>query len=103
VAGIGIPFHRLAALGITQYQVVQDEPGRILLRLIAPTATTASAKESVENGAREHLLRSLGTDIHMEVEFTQHIEPTTAGKHLAILSRLNPGYLPSRVEEENGP
>ncbi len=102
VAAIGIPFHRLAALGITQYQVVQDEPGRILLRLTASAATTASAKQAVENGAREHLLPYLGTDIHMEVEFIQHLEPTAAGKHLAILSRLSPGSLPSQREDADG-
>ncbi len=94
VAAISVPFNRLALLGITQHQIVQDEPGRILLRLTAPAATTASAKEAVENGAREFLLPSLGPDMHMEVEFTQHIEPTAAGKHLPVLSRLNHGSLP---------
>jgi len=94
VTATGMPLGRLALLGITRFQLVQDEPGRIVLRVIAPAATTASAKEAVENGAREHLTPALGPGIHMEVKFTQHIEPTASGKRLPVLSRLNPGSLP---------
>ncbi len=103
VTATGMPLGRLALLGITRFQIVQDEPGRIVLRVIAPEATTASAKEAVKNGVREHLLPSLGPGMHMEVEFTQHIEPTAAGKHLPVLSRLTPTSLPPETTHTDGP
>ena len=103
VVALGIPFNKLAPLGVTQYQIVQDEPGRILLRLTAPEATTASARMAVENGARQLLLPSMGTDFYAEVEFTQHMEHSSAGKYLAIICRLNHASLPQHTVSPGGP
>jgi phenylacetate-CoA ligase len=66
---------------VTQYQFVQDDPQRVVLRLVADAPLAeADAAEMQASVAAEGLL--------LEIDYVPDIERTTSGKHRFVISRL---------------
>lgn len=69
---------------IKRFQVVQDEPGAIKLRLVKAARYTDDTLEEINALIR----RYLGEGLRIDVIFEDQIEMVRTGKHLASVSRL---------------
>jgi len=90
VAGVSLQPSRLALLGVTKYQIVQEDLDRVVIRVIVPSVTEPDGQAEVGRRIEGILRRVLGDDMRIEVKFTDHIEPTAAGKYVPVVSRVDP-------------
>jgi phenylacetate-CoA ligase len=103
VAGIAVGLSKFAALGVVQTQVVQDRIDHVVVRIIAPRVCQEEEREAVAGAIRGILGGSLGSDMSIDVDFVEHIDATPAGKHLHVLSKIDPNSWLKRHAEENNP
>jgi hypothetical protein len=66
---------------IRQYQWVQSEPGRIVLRLVAEERL----EEPVLATIRTAILRDLDAQMHLQVDYLDAIPRTDSGKHRFVI------------------
>jgi len=55
-----------------------------------PSVTEPEGQAEVGRRIEDVLRRVLGNDMRIEVKFTDHIEPTAAGKYVTVISRVDP-------------
>ena len=72
--------------GISRFQVIQDEYGRLLLRLITD--------DRFDDGEKTKLIRRIkekcGEDMVVDMEFVDEIPQTESGKHRFVISKVSP-------------
>ena len=68
---------------IDRYQVVQERPDTIVIRIVAPSWTPTD-----EAWLRREVTAVAGTTIHLDVEQVSHIPLTAAGKLQVVVNRL---------------
>ena len=86
---------RLAGLGMRQYQIIQEDMDNVTMKLVpAPGTSSAAEIAALEERVREMFEQGLGTEMALRIEFFDRIEPTSAGKHVFMLSKLNPNSKP---------
>ncbi len=85
---------RLAALGMRQYQLVQEDIDHVVMRLVPPPRVTSSSElASLEAQVRHLFEAGFGPELSLRVELIDRIEPTEAGKHVYMYSRVTDGGL----------
>lgn len=72
--------------GIKQYQVIQREYGRLLLRLIVDENYSSEGEKKLVEKIKE----KCGQDMRVEVEIVDNFEKTASGKHRFIISEVSP-------------
>ena len=82
--------------GIARYQVLQDEPRQIDVRIIREPARFDN--EAFER-SRRTILDYLGTDIQVRIEFVDHIDWEENGKFRFIRSQVYQDWLSNKQEE----
>jgi phenylacetate-CoA ligase len=71
---------------IRQFQVIQEEEGRVLLKIVKGLSFAESVfNETVLSDLRKYL----GDDMIVDVEFVDKIQMVRTGKHQASISKLN--------------
>jgi phenylacetate-CoA ligase len=80
--------NHLAGLGMRQYQIVQESVNDVVMRLIPPPDTPEDERLSLECRVLEMFRSRFGPEIALRVEFVERIEPSEAGKHVFMLSRV---------------
>jgi len=100
VAGVSLALSRLAVLGVTHFQILQEELDKVVIHVVLPHAKEPCQQSEAGLRVEDILRRGLGKDMRIEVVFTEHIEPTSAGKHVPIVSKLAPRAPRSREEEK---
>ncbi len=88
----------LAPLGIRQFQFIQEELDRVTVKAVPGTALSEAEAEALSARLQAHYAGPLGDDVRVDVVFVDRIEPTPAGKHLFLISRV--GSPPSRSSTE---
>jgi len=81
---------RLAGLGMRQYQIVQETRETVVMRLIPVTSviTSPDVKSILEREVIDMFRSKFGPELLLRIEFVDRIEPTEAGKHVFMLSKL---------------
>ena len=80
---------QLAGLGMRQYQIVQETVDEVVMRLIPPPdASSIAERAALERRVAEMFDSRFGPEFSLRVEFVDHIKPSTAGKHVLMLSML---------------
>ena len=80
---------RLSSLGMRQYQIVQDSVDTVVMRLVAdPSASSVDERSALERKVLDMFQSKFGPELALRVEFVDRIEPTEAGKHVFMLSRV---------------
>ncbi len=90
IPGVSLSSEPLAIVGVTQYQLVQEELDRVVIHVILPSVTEPEEQAEVGRRIEDLLRRVLGDDMRIEVKFIDHIEPTAAGKYVPIVSMVDP-------------
>ena len=88
VAGMAIDMSPMAQLGVSGYQIVQEELSSVTVRLVLPCLASDDDVQRAREGVEDILHRSLGDDMCIDVHFVERIEPTRSGKHVPIVSKL---------------
>jgi phenylacetate-CoA ligase len=69
---------------ITQYQLIQENINQVVVRLVCCNPLSQKAHSAIEM----KLLQILGQDTEVEIHEVKKIEPTDAGKHKFIISKV---------------
>ena len=88
VSGTAVGLARMALLGVSGVQILQEELSCVTVRLVLPYQAGDEDMQRVRRGVEDILHRSLGDDMRIDVEFVERIEPTPAGKHVPVVSKL---------------
>lgn len=88
VSGTGVGLSRMALLGVSGVQIVQEELACVSVRLALPFQASDEDRRRVSRGVEDILHHSLGDDMRIDITFVDHIEPTRAGKYVPVMSTL---------------
>jgi hypothetical protein len=83
----------LASLPVGQLQFVQERLGRVVIHLVLTQNIHGDDATNLKSRVVNIFAPILGEDVDIEVDFADRIEPTSAGKHRFIISRLGPDPL----------
>jgi phenylacetate-CoA ligase len=76
--------HWDAFVKMRQIQFVQEEPGRILVRIVKEPAFV----EEDEREIREKMCRAVGSGLDVTFDYVNYIPPTARGKHIFLKQSL---------------
>lgn len=96
--GTSIGISRFGLLGVSQFQMVQEDLDHLLVRAIVHGASTPESVASVKQGIESVLRHNVGADIAIDVELVDHIEPSAAGKYVPVISKVDPNSCLKRAE-----
>ncbi|MDD5249723.1 MAG: hypothetical protein PHY45_12090 [Rhodocyclaceae bacterium] len=68
---------------IEQYQFIQDEPGRIVLNVVAP----APLEPGIPAALRQSIRRDVDAQMEFQINYVAEIPRTVSGKHRFVISR----------------
>jgi phenylacetate-CoA ligase len=87
----------LAPMGVRQFQFEQDALDHVVVRLVPDHELDLDTIAALPRRVAAHYGWVLGDDVRVDAMVVDHIEPTAAGKHLFLISRVHrPPTLPSR-------
>ena len=79
----------LAPMGVRQFQFEQDALAHVTVRLVPDQELDSDTVAALPPRVASHFGRVLGDDVRVDAIVVDHIEPTAAGKHLFLISRVN--------------
>jgi len=78
-----------SSLGVRQFRIVQQTLGEMVAFIVWHSEVSPEAREERGRKLSEALRGRVGPGIDVKVESVEHIEPTAAGKHLVVVSKLS--------------
>jgi phenylacetate-CoA ligase len=78
----------LAPMGVRQFQFEQDALDHVTVRLVPDHQLDYDSAATLPPRVAAHFGRVLGEDVRVDVIVVDRIEPTPAGKHLFLISRV---------------
>jgi phenylacetate-CoA ligase len=91
----------LAPLGIRQFQFIQEELDRVSVKVVPGTGLSSAEAQALSARLKAHYARTLGDDVRVDVVVVDRIEPTPAGKHLFLISKVSRPPHPRGGSAEN--
>jgi len=90
----------VAPFGVRQFQLVQERLDHVTVRVVPNSGLSAAGSQTLEVAVRDHFSHALGDDVRVDVLVVDHIDPTPAGKHLFLISKVtSPGGARTRTTE----
>jgi phenylacetate-CoA ligase len=90
ITGSNLGSGRFALLPILQFQVVQEGLDHIVVHIVPRAGTGPAGLEDIRARIPPMLSEIIGDDVRVEVEFCDHIALTAGGKHLLVVSNIDP-------------
>ncbi len=90
ITGSNIGSSRLAQFPVLQFQFVQEELDRLVVRVVPHPDTRAEDLEQMMRRIPPMLNETIGSDVRVEVELCNEIPLTSGGKHLLVISKVDP-------------
>ncbi len=90
IAGSNLGLNRLAQFPVQQFQFVQEDLDRLTVRVAPLPGTEPAGLEDMRLRIPPIFNRIVGDDVRVEVRFCDHIETTPGGKHLFVVSKVDP-------------
>jgi phenylacetate-coenzyme A ligase PaaK-like adenylate-forming protein len=75
---------------VLQFQFVQEELDRLVVRVVPHPGTGAQDLEQMVKRIPPMLTETIGSDVRVEVELCDEIPLTSGGKHLLVISKVDP-------------
>jgi len=75
-------------LGVRRFQLVQETLDHVTVRVVPSDSLSADRAQDLAAAVKAHYSSTLGTEVEIQVEVVDHIEPTPAGKHLFVISKV---------------
>ncbi len=89
IPGRSIPHRFLAQLGVEQFQIVQENYGEVVVRLVMDKEYPPKRKEQVVREIKAQFSPIFGAEIDVKVQFAQQITAAKSGKREVIISKLS--------------
>ena len=80
----------LAPMGVGRFQFVQETLDHVVVRIVPVSSLTPDEVVALPARVAANFGRVLGADVRIDVVVVDHIEPTPAGKHLFLISKVAP-------------
>jgi len=80
----------LAPMGICRFQFVQETLDHVVVRIVPGSSLAPDEVAALPTRVSANFGRVLGADVHIDVVVVDRIEPTPAGKHLFLISKVAP-------------
>jgi len=80
----------LAPMGICRFQFVQETLDHVVVRIVPGSSLAPDAVAALPARVAANFGRVLGADVRIDVVVVDHIQPTPAGKHLFLISKVAP-------------
>jgi phenylacetate-CoA ligase len=77
-----------AQLGVRQYRLVQEDISNVVAHIVWHSEVDPAVRANREQSLAATLGRSMGQEIVVTPKAVKQIEPTAAGKHMVVMSRL---------------
>jgi len=90
ISGANLGTARLANMPVRQFQFVQEELDLLAVHIVPHSSASAVDLEAMKNRIPMMFQEVVGFDVRVEVRFQDHIELTSGGKHLLVVSRVDP-------------
>ena len=90
ITGSNLGSSRLAQFPVLQFQFVQEELDRLVVRVVPHPGTGAQDREQMVKRIPPMLTETIGSDVRVEVELCDEIPLTSGGKHLLVISKVDP-------------
>jgi phenylacetate-CoA ligase len=90
IAGSGLGTNRLALLPVRQFQFVQEDLDLLIVRVVPRADANAEDLESMRVCIPPLLNEIVGDDITVRFQYVDRIELTAGGKHLLVISKIDP-------------
>lgn len=78
----------LAPMGVARFLFVQETLDHVVVRLVPEKSLSRDDTAALPRRVAKHFGRVLGEDVSIDVELVDRIEPTAAGKHLFLISKV---------------
>jgi phenylacetate-CoA ligase len=78
----------LAPMGVRQFQLVQEQPDHVTVKVVPDTDLSSSDAHALAAAVTSHFGSRLGDDVRIDTTVVDRIEPTAAGKHLYLISKV---------------
>ncbi len=78
----------VAPLGVRQFQFIQEQLDLVTVNVVPNDSLSPSDLQSLAAAVRDHFGSALGNDVRVEVAIVERIQPTPAGKHLFLISKV---------------
>ncbi|MCK9356027.1 MAG: hypothetical protein M0R22_02600 [Dehalococcoidia bacterium] len=90
----------IAPLGVRQFQFIQERLDHVTVRVVPNTCLSVSDSQALAAAVRSNFGSTLGDDVLVDVLVVDRIEPTPAGKHLFLISKVQrpPAVRPQSTE-----
>ncbi len=90
VAGSNLGTNRLARFPVLQFQFLQEELDHLVVHIVPRAETAADDLEAMRIRIPPLFNEIVGDDVRVEVRFCERIELTAGGKHLLVISKVDP-------------
>jgi len=88
VPGNALRMAQMGLLGVSGLQIVQEQLDAVRVSLVLPYRASDDDMKGIREGVEGILHRDLGDDMRIDITFVDRIEPTPAGKHVPVVSKL---------------
>ncbi len=78
----------VAAFGVRQFQLIQEQLDHVTVRVVPNTSLSPGDSQALAAAVGAHFGGALGDDVRVDVLLVDRIEPTPAGKHLFLISKV---------------
>lgn len=103
ITGSNLGTSRLAWFPVLQFQFVQEDLDRLVVRVVPRAGTTLPEIEDMRRRIPPMFNEIVGDDVRVDIEFCDHIELTPGGKHLLVISKVDPDSWLKRTATEQRP
>lgn len=90
ITGSNLGTSRLADMPVRQFQFVQEELDLVVVHIVPASNASAAELASMRSLIPPMFQQVVGQDVRVEVAFEDHIALTSGGKHLLVVSRVDP-------------
>ncbi|MCK9356033.1 MAG: hypothetical protein M0R22_02630 [Dehalococcoidia bacterium] len=90
ITGSNLGSNRLALFPVLQFQFVQEELDCLVVRVVPRAGTGPEELDDMRRRIPPMFNEIVGDDVRVEVRFCEHIALTSGGKHLLVISKVDP-------------
>jgi phenylacetate-CoA ligase len=99
IAGSNLGSGRLARFPVQQFQFLQDDIDHVTVRVVPRAGTAQTKLEEMRLRIPPLFNEIIGDDVQVDIEFCERIELTAAGKHLLVISKVDPDSWLKRLHD----
>lgn len=88
IPGVSLNLHFLAALGVEQFQIVQETYEAVVVKLVVDAGLQRDRLHEIAGLVRRQYRSEIGEEIDIAVEFVDEIVPARSGKRRFVVSNV---------------